>query len=100
MPPPSMECRWGANSASAASSASAGGASAGGVNGGGEGEGQDALLYAWRLGVESGTNAVAIGQSVPLDLTFVPLEKVLVHAIVVGLERESFRGRFVMSGSI
>lgn len=50
---------------------------------------KDSLLYAWRLGGEEGTNSVAIGESVPLCLTFVPLDKLLVHQISVHLERES-----------
>lgn len=54
---------------------------------------RDSLLYAWRLG---SIPAFVLGETIPLELTFVPLDKVFVHKIVVTLHRAcSFSFSFV-----
>lgn len=52
---------------------------------------KDNLLYAWRLGSQP---AFVLGESIPLELTFVPLDKVFIHKIVVTLhQKEMYRAR-------
>lgn len=46
---------------------------------------KDSLLYAWRAGPQS---AFVLGESIPLELTLVPLEKIFIHQVAVQIIRE------------
>lgn len=56
-----------------------------------EGSWQDRLLYSWRLRKKGSDThpGYVIGESIPFEITFVPLEKVFIHKVNVKLTRES-----------
>lgn len=58
---------------------------------------EDSLLYAWRVGRNP---AFVLGETIPLELTLVPLEKVFIHKITVALQRESSTFHFELRSSI
>jgi hypothetical protein len=53
----------------------------------GEAKWKENLLYAWKIGRNDGRGHV-IGESIPFEVTFVPLDKVFIHQIICTLKRE------------